>query len=123
MMQHRKDFSTLRGLKVLVARRRKLLQYLGSRDFDRYAQVLRLLNLKPVYLPGSMDLLLPERRYFGKPKTDKDKKRKEAALKKAKALKALKERQEKRAAEERRQQQQLRVRPSLLQKIFEFEDS
>lgn len=116
MLQHRKDLSSLRGLKALVVQRRKLLQYLGRKDFERYSHVLRLLQIKPVSLPGSMNGLLREQRYAGRPKTDKDRKRRAAAVRKAKSLEDFQERQKKRETEARRREQQLRVRPSLLQR-------
>lgn len=46
MADHKKDFSTRRGLLKLVARRRKLLDYLKANSEDRYQSVLQKLGLK-----------------------------------------------------------------------------
>ena len=46
LSEHRKDFSTRRGLLKLVARRRKLLDYLKSKNVERYQKVIKGLNLR-----------------------------------------------------------------------------
>ena len=43
---HAKDHSSRRGLLMLVARRRKLLDYLKRTAGDRYKSVLEKLNLR-----------------------------------------------------------------------------
>jgi len=43
---HRKDFHSRRGLLKLVGRRRRLLDYLKSRDLDRYRSVIAELNIR-----------------------------------------------------------------------------
>ena len=43
---HKNDFSTRRGLLKLVARRRKLLDYLKSKNVERYQNVLKGLKLR-----------------------------------------------------------------------------
>ncbi len=43
---HVKDHSSRRGLLMMVARRRKLLDYLKRTAQDRYKQVLETLNLR-----------------------------------------------------------------------------
>ena len=43
---HKKDFSTRRGLLKLVARRRKLLDYLKRKNIERYQNVLKALKLR-----------------------------------------------------------------------------
>ncbi len=43
---HRKDVSSRRGLLMLVARRRKLLDYLSAKDNERYQKVIKGLNLR-----------------------------------------------------------------------------
>ena len=43
---HKKDFSPRRGLLKLVARRRKLLDYLKSKNVERYQNVLKGLKLR-----------------------------------------------------------------------------
>ncbi|HIG85104.1 MAG TPA: 30S ribosomal protein S15 [Verrucomicrobia bacterium] len=43
---HKKDFSTRRGLLKLVARRRKLLDYLKRKNIGRYQNVLKGLKLR-----------------------------------------------------------------------------
>lgn len=49
MQQHRKDFSTRRGLEGMLSQRRKLLEYLRRTDFDTYAKMLSRLGLKDTY--------------------------------------------------------------------------
>jgi len=46
MNEHNKDFASRRGLLRLVARRRKLLDYLKSKSEDRYQSVLKGLGLR-----------------------------------------------------------------------------
>lgn len=46
LSEHKKDFSTRRGLLKLVARRRKLLDYLHSTNPERYQALLKGLNLR-----------------------------------------------------------------------------
>ena len=46
LSEHRKDFSTRRGLLKLVARRRKLLDYLKNKNVERYQKVIKGLNLR-----------------------------------------------------------------------------
>ena len=46
MNVHTKDFASRRGLLRLVARRRKLLDYLKSKSEDRYQAVLKALDLR-----------------------------------------------------------------------------
>lgn len=43
---HSKDHSTRRGLLKMVARRRKLLDYLKLTSVDRYQKLLKSLNLR-----------------------------------------------------------------------------
>jgi small subunit ribosomal protein S15 len=43
---HGKDFSTRRGLLRLVARRRKLLDYLADKENGRYQKLLKALDLR-----------------------------------------------------------------------------
>lgn len=44
--EHKKDVSSRRGLLMLVARRRKLLDYLARTDNDRYLNLLKGLKLR-----------------------------------------------------------------------------
>ncbi len=46
MKDHKKDFASRRGLLRLVARRRKLLDYLASKSEERYQKVLKALDLR-----------------------------------------------------------------------------
>lgn len=46
MSAHKKDFSSRRGLLTLVARRRKLLDYLRSKSEERYGEVIQKLGLR-----------------------------------------------------------------------------
>ncbi len=43
---HAKDFHSRRGLLMLVGRRRRLLDYLGKKDHDRYAALIARLGLR-----------------------------------------------------------------------------
>jgi small subunit ribosomal protein S15 len=44
--QHRKDFSSRRGLLTLVAQRRKLLDYIRKGSQEKYQQVIQGLGLR-----------------------------------------------------------------------------
>lgn len=44
--QHKKDFNSRRGLLSLVGRRRRLLNYLKTKDIKKYEEVLEKLNLR-----------------------------------------------------------------------------
>jgi small subunit ribosomal protein S15 len=46
MSKNKKDLSSRRGLLRLVARRRKLLDYLARTDHERYQKVLATLGLR-----------------------------------------------------------------------------
>lgn len=46
LSQHKKDFSSRRGLLKLVSQRRKLLDYLAKNDPDRYQKVIKALKLR-----------------------------------------------------------------------------
>jgi small subunit ribosomal protein S15 len=43
---HKKDFSSRRGLLILVSRRRRLLDYLKSKSEARYKKLIEKLGLK-----------------------------------------------------------------------------
>jgi small subunit ribosomal protein S15 len=43
---HKNDFHSRRGLLSLVGRRRRLLNYLKTRDIKKYEEVLEKLNLR-----------------------------------------------------------------------------
>ena len=46
LSMHRKDFSSRRGLLMLVAQRRRLLDYLKNTDEPRYQKVIKTLGLR-----------------------------------------------------------------------------
>jgi len=46
LKQHRKDFHSRRGLLLMVGKRRKFLNYLKSKDYDRYLSVIQRLGLR-----------------------------------------------------------------------------
>jgi small subunit ribosomal protein S15 len=46
LKENHKDFSSRRGLLILVGRRRSLLTYLKKRSLDRYIQLIGRLNLR-----------------------------------------------------------------------------
>ena len=43
---HKKDYHSRRGLSVLVARRRKLLDYLKKKDYSQYRDLIAALGLR-----------------------------------------------------------------------------
>lgn len=43
---HKKDHHSRHGLLILVGRRKRLLEYLKSRDFNRYSTVIKKLGLR-----------------------------------------------------------------------------
>ncbi len=43
---HKKDHHSRRGLLGMVSKRRKLLDYLRRKDFDRYSKLIQDLNLR-----------------------------------------------------------------------------
>jgi small subunit ribosomal protein S15 len=46
LKSHRKDFSTRRGLLMLVGQRRRLLNYLKDRDIEGYRELIGRLGLR-----------------------------------------------------------------------------
>ena len=46
MKLNRKDYSTERALTMLVGKRRSLLDYLKSRDIERYRNIVKELGLR-----------------------------------------------------------------------------
>ena len=46
LREHRKDHHSRRGLLMLVGRRRRLLDYLKSKDAQRYADLIKRLNIR-----------------------------------------------------------------------------
>lgn len=46
MGDHKKDFASRRGLLTMVARRRKLLDYLKSKSEERYQKTIKALDLR-----------------------------------------------------------------------------
>ena len=46
MRAHKKDFSSRRGLLMLVSKRRRLLDYVRRLDPDRYVSLIGKLNLR-----------------------------------------------------------------------------
>lgn len=46
LKEHKKDFHSRRGLLKMVGRRRSLLNYLKSRDIDRYRKIITSLGLR-----------------------------------------------------------------------------
>ena len=43
---NKKDYSTERALKMLVGKRRRLLDYLKDRDIERYRSIIKELNIR-----------------------------------------------------------------------------
>jgi small subunit ribosomal protein S15 len=46
MKIHKKDFHSRRGLLIMVGKRRKLLQYLRGKNFNRYQNLIQSLGLR-----------------------------------------------------------------------------
>lgn len=46
MQTHKKDFHSRRGLLAMVARRRKLLDYLKAKSPERYQELIKRLGLR-----------------------------------------------------------------------------
>ncbi len=46
MQEHKKDFHSRRGLLAMVARRRKLLDYLKGKSEDRYQKLIASLGIR-----------------------------------------------------------------------------
>lgn len=46
MKEHKKDLHSRRGLLMLVNKRRKLLDYLKGKDFNRYETLIKKLGLR-----------------------------------------------------------------------------
>ncbi len=46
MKMHKKDFHSRRGLLAMVAKRRKLLDYLKTKDEERYLKLIKSLGLR-----------------------------------------------------------------------------
>lgn len=44
--QHKKDFHSRRGLLKIVNQRRKLLEYLKQRDYEKYKELIQELNIR-----------------------------------------------------------------------------
>ena len=43
---HKKDFHSRRGLLVMIGARRRHLAYLKKKDFDKYEETIKKLNLR-----------------------------------------------------------------------------
>lgn len=46
MKEHKHDFHSRRGLLAMVAKRRKLLDYLKGKEEDRYQDLIKRLNIR-----------------------------------------------------------------------------
>jgi small subunit ribosomal protein S15 len=46
LREHKKDHHSRRGLLMLVGQRRRLLNYLGRKDLDRYRSLIQELGLR-----------------------------------------------------------------------------
>lgn len=44
--KHKKDHHSRRGLMMMVGKRRRLLDYLASKDIDRYRAIIKELNIR-----------------------------------------------------------------------------
>lgn len=44
--QHKKDHHSRRGLMMLVGKRRRLLDYLASKNIERYRTIIKELNIR-----------------------------------------------------------------------------
>lgn len=46
LKQNKKDFATERSLKVMVGKRRRLLDYLKAKDIERYRKIIKELGIR-----------------------------------------------------------------------------
>lgn len=46
LQEHKKDFDSRRGLLIAVGRRRRLLNYLKTKDEKKYSQIIKDLKLR-----------------------------------------------------------------------------
>lgn len=46
LQSNHKDYSTERALKALVGKRRRMLDYLMSKDIERYRAIIQALNIR-----------------------------------------------------------------------------
>lgn len=46
LKENKKDFATERSLKVLVGKRRRLLDYLKAKDITRYREIIKELGIR-----------------------------------------------------------------------------
>lgn len=46
LKEHSKDFSTRRGLLKLIGQRRRLLDYMKSKDINRYREIIKALGIR-----------------------------------------------------------------------------
>ncbi len=46
LKDHKKDFHSRRGLLVMIGRRRRLLDYLKSKDLKKYKEIINKLDLR-----------------------------------------------------------------------------
>ena len=46
LREHKKDYSTRRGLLMMVSRRRRLLDFLKSREPQRYVDIIQALGIR-----------------------------------------------------------------------------
>jgi small subunit ribosomal protein S15 len=46
LKQNRKDFHSMRGLLLMVGKRRRLMKYLKNDNFEKFQEVIGKLNLK-----------------------------------------------------------------------------
>ena len=44
--KHKKDHHSRRGLMMMVGKRRRLLDYLGTKDIERYRSIIKELNIR-----------------------------------------------------------------------------
>lgn len=44
--KHKKDHHSRRGLMMMVGKRRRLLDYLGTKDIGRYRSIIKELNIR-----------------------------------------------------------------------------
>ena len=44
--KHKKDHASRRGLMMMVGKRRRLLDYLSSKDIERYRTIIKELNIR-----------------------------------------------------------------------------
>jgi small subunit ribosomal protein S15 len=58
LQQHRKDFSTRRGLEKMLASRKSLMQYLQKIDSAHYESLIKELGIRPLKIQAGRNVVI-----------------------------------------------------------------